>query len=71
MVIITFLNGCWLACILVIILAQLNEAWFKCILLLQTIAAVCHFNSVQEAVDTVVQILQCGIPMAKLGMLMF
>ncbi|BFZ12555.1 hypothetical protein BsWGS_15595 [Bradybaena similaris] len=35
----------------------------------KTIAAVCHFNSVQEAVDTVVQILQCGIPMAKLEFL--
>ncbi|XP_005108354.1 probable D-lactate dehydrogenase, mitochondrial [Aplysia californica] len=35
----------------------------------KTISAVCHFNSVQEAVDTVVQVLQCGIPMAKLEFL--
>ncbi|GFS20019.1 lactate dehydrogenase D [Elysia marginata] len=35
----------------------------------KTISAVCHFNEVSEAVDTVVQILQCGIPMAKLEFL--
>jgi len=35
----------------------------------KTIAATCHFKSVKEAVDTVVQILQCGIPMAKLEFL--
>ncbi|KAH9515656.1 hypothetical protein Btru_011655 [Bulinus truncatus] len=35
----------------------------------KTIAAVCHFNSVQEAVDTVVQIMQSGITMAKLEFL--
>jgi len=35
----------------------------------KTIAATCHFKSVKEAVDTVVAILQCGIPMAKLEFL--
>ncbi|XP_059146329.1 probable D-lactate dehydrogenase, mitochondrial [Physella acuta] len=35
----------------------------------KTIAAVCHFKTVQAAVDTVVQILQSGIPMAKLEFL--
>ncbi|RUS92148.1 hypothetical protein EGW08_000001 [Elysia chlorotica] len=35
----------------------------------KTISAVCHFKEVKEAVDTVVQILQCGIPMAKLEFL--
>ncbi|KAK0041448.1 D-lactate dehydrogenase mitochondrial [Biomphalaria pfeifferi] len=35
----------------------------------KTIAAVCHFKTVQEAVDTVVQIMQSGITMAKLEFL--
>lgn len=35
---------------------------------LQIVSAVVHFPSVQGAVDTTVQILQCGIPIARLGM---
>lgn len=34
-----------------------------------TVAAVVHFNGVQEAVDTTVQVLQCGIPMARIEFL--
>lgn len=34
-----------------------------------TISAVCHFNTVQEAVDTTVQILQMGIPIARIEFL--
>ncbi|KAK7498890.1 hypothetical protein BaRGS_00009982 [Batillaria attramentaria] len=34
-----------------------------------TVAAVVHFNNVQEAVDTTVQVLQCGIPMARIEFL--
>lgn len=30
-------------------------------------AAVCAFPSVQAAVDSTVQILQCGIPIARIG----
>ncbi|GFO30436.1 lactate dehydrogenase d [Plakobranchus ocellatus] len=35
----------------------------------KTISAVCHFEEVSDAVNTVVSILQCGIPMAKLEFL--
>ena len=38
--------------------------WQLC---LQTISATCTFPDVQSAVDTTVQILQCGIPMARIG----
>ena len=31
------------------------------------VAAVCSFDSVQEAVDTVTQVMQCGVPMARIG----
>ncbi|XP_064610361.1 probable D-lactate dehydrogenase, mitochondrial [Liolophura sinensis] len=34
-----------------------------------TISAVCSFPSVQAAVDTTVQVLQCGIPMARIEFL--
>ena len=34
---------------------------------LQTIAGVSSFLDVKSAVDAVVQILQCGIPMARIG----
>ena len=34
-----------------------------------TAAAVSSFDSVQNAVDTVVQILQCGLPMARIEFL--
>ncbi|XP_023931491.1 probable D-lactate dehydrogenase, mitochondrial, partial [Lingula anatina] len=34
-----------------------------------TISAVCHFPSVKAAVDTTVQTLQCGIPMARIEFL--
>ena len=34
---------------------------------LQTLSAVVSFPGVQEAVDTTVQILQCGVPMARIG----
>ena len=36
-------------------------------LVFQTISATCHFPDVQSAVDTTVQVLQCGIPMARIG----
>ncbi|KAL4235278.1 hypothetical protein ACF0H5_006916 [Mactra antiquata] len=34
-----------------------------------TISATCHFPDVQSAVDTTVQVLQCGIPMARIEFL--
>ncbi|XP_076448799.1 putative D-lactate dehydrogenase, mitochondrial [Babylonia areolata] len=34
-----------------------------------TLSAVVHFPSVQEAVDTTVQVLQCGVPMARIEFL--
>ncbi|KAK3085218.1 hypothetical protein FSP39_000122 [Pinctada imbricata] len=34
-----------------------------------TVSAVCCFDSVQAAVDTTVQVLQCGIPMARIEFL--
>ncbi|CAH1776052.1 unnamed protein product [Owenia fusiformis] len=33
------------------------------------LSAICHFPDVQSAVDTVVQTLQCGIPMARIELL--
>lgn len=30
-------------------------------------SAVCSFENIQAAVDTTVQVLQCGIPMARIG----
>ncbi|XP_033626292.1 probable D-lactate dehydrogenase, mitochondrial isoform X1 [Asterias rubens] len=33
------------------------------------VAAVCSFDSVQEAVDTVTQVMQCGVPMARIEFL--
>ena len=37
------------------------------LLRLQTLSAVVSFPGVQEAVDTTVQVLQCGVPMARIG----
>ncbi|VDI59689.1 D-lactate dehydrogenase (cytochrome) [Mytilus galloprovincialis] len=34
-----------------------------------TVSAVCHFPDVQGAVDTTVQVLQCGIPIARIEFL--
>nr|XP_022345281.1 probable D-lactate dehydrogenase, mitochondrial isoform X1 [Crassostrea virginica] len=34
-----------------------------------SVSAVCSFESIQEAVDTTVQVLQCGIPMARIEFL--
>ncbi|XP_070574224.1 probable D-lactate dehydrogenase, mitochondrial isoform X2 [Ptychodera flava] len=34
-----------------------------------TVSAVCSFDSVREAVDTVTQVMQCGIPMARIEFL--
>ncbi|XP_077982601.1 putative D-lactate dehydrogenase, mitochondrial [Glandiceps talaboti] len=34
-----------------------------------TVSAVCAFESVHEAVDTVTQVMQCGIPMARIEFL--
>lgn len=34
-----------------------------------TVSATCHFPDVQSAVDTTVQVLQCGIPMARIEFL--
>jgi len=36
-------------------------------LFIQTVSATCHFETVQEAVNTTVQVLQMGIPMARIG----
>ena len=33
----------------------------------QTVAAVCGFPSIQAAVDTTVNVLQSGIPVARIG----
>lgn len=33
----------------------------------QMVSAVCHFPTVQAAVDTSVQILQSGLPVARMG----
>jgi hypothetical protein len=33
----------------------------------QSVSAVCHFPDIQSAVATTVQVLQCGIPMARIG----
>ena len=30
-------------------------------------AAVCSFDTVHSAVDTVMQVMQCGIPIARIG----
>ena len=30
-------------------------------------SAVCAFDTVQSAVDTVTQVMQCGVPMARIG----
>ena len=30
-------------------------------------AAVCSFDTVHSAVDTVMQVMQCGIPVARIG----
>lgn len=34
-----------------------------------SVSAVCHFPDIQSAVDTTVQVLQCGIPMARIEFL--
>ena len=33
----------------------------------QTMSATCHFPNIQSAVDTTVGVLQCGIPIARIG----
>ena len=37
------------------------------ILLFQVVSAVCQFDSIQEAVDTTVMVLQAGVPIARIG----
>ncbi len=43
---------------------RLHSHWSVCF---QFGAAICFFQDVQSAVDTVLQILQCAVPMARLG----
>ena len=37
------------------------------LILFQTLSATCHFQDIQSAVDTTVGVLQCGIPIARIG----